>query len=195
MRYGISVTFISGIVPPHWKLSMIADSILPPATAAWCWFGLNSCAAPKVCTSTLPPESALTSAANCSRFFAEWCAGGNWWLRRIVTSAACAPNATPAATAAAQILCMCFMTSPPKLSPAGRHRHDGRIRGRDCNGSGAGGRPSRRRYAAFFAQRSSASQPPMCVPLMNTWGTVPCPVMAPTARLRTRCSSGISAYS
>lgn len=41
-----------------------------------------------------------------------------------------------------------------------------------------------RPQAAFFAQRSRSSQPPMCSPLMNTCGTVPLPVTAPTMRLR-----------
>ena len=40
IRYGIDVTAISGIVPPHWKFSTMAASILLPATAAWCWLGL-----------------------------------------------------------------------------------------------------------------------------------------------------------
>ena len=30
----MTVTLISGIEPPHWKLSMTADSTLPLATAA-----------------------------------------------------------------------------------------------------------------------------------------------------------------
>ena len=41
-----------------------------------------------------------------------------------------------------------------------------------------------RGYAAFFAHFSSSSRPPMRWPLMNTCGTVPSPVMAPTMRLR-----------
>src|SRR5918995_2128736 len=39
-------------------------------------------------------------------------------------------------------------------------------------------------YAAFFAQRWRSSSPPMCLPLTNTCGTVPRPVIAPTMRER-----------
>src|SRR5690606_28600082 len=113
IRNGIDVTFISGIVPPHWKFSTIAASIWLPATAAWCWFGLKSCAAPNSCTSTFPSLAAATSLANCSRFFAVWCVGGNWWLMRIVYSAACAALAASAASAyASRVVSIGFMASP-----------------------------------------------------------------------------------
>ena len=46
--------------------------------------------------------------------------------------------------------------------------------------------------AAFLAQRSRSSQPPMCSPLTNTWGTVPLPVIAPTIRLRLALGSETS---
>src|SRR3990172_13371314 len=84
------LTLISGIVPPHWKFSMMAASILPLATAGWFWLGLNNCAAPKFWTSTRPLVAALTSLANCSRLIAVWCPGGIWWLMRMVYSAAAA---------------------------------------------------------------------------------------------------------
>ena len=78
------VTFISGMVPPHWKLRDRRRLDLAAGHRGWFWFGLNSCAAPKICTSTRRLVVAFTSAANCSRFIAEWCAGGNWWLIRMV---------------------------------------------------------------------------------------------------------------
>lgn len=45
-----------------------------------------------------------------------------------------------------------------------------------------------------FSHASSASAPPTCSPSMNTWGTVPCPVTAPTTWLRTVWCRGTSAY-
>ena len=47
-------------------------------------------------------------------------------------------------------------------------------------------------HAAFFAQRSSSSQPPMRLPLTKTCGTVCALAIAPTTRLRTLWSSGTS---
>ncbi len=47
-------------------------------------------------------------------------------------------------------------------------------------------------YAAFCRNFSSASAPPIRLPLMNTCGTVPDPAIAPTARDRIVCGSGIS---
>lgn len=46
--------------------------------------------------------------------------------------------------------------------------------------------------AAFLAQRSRSSQPPMCSPFTKTCGTVPLPVTAPTIRLRLALGSETS---
>src|SRR4051812_46988196 len=48
--------------------------------------------------------------------------------------------------------------------------------------------------AAFWAQRSSSSSPPMCRALTNTCGTVPRPVIAPTTRERSLWLSVTSLY-
>ena len=46
IAYGISVALISGIVVPHWKLTLIAASIVPRATAGKFSAALASCSEP-----------------------------------------------------------------------------------------------------------------------------------------------------
>ena len=48
--------------------------------------------------------------------------------------------------------------------------------------------------AAFLAHACSSSRPPTCLPLTNTCGTVPRPVIAPTTRERSLWSSFTSEY-
>ena len=59
----MSVALISGIVVPHWKLTLIAASIVPRATCGKFSAAFASCSEPKSWTSTWPFVRCLTSAA------------------------------------------------------------------------------------------------------------------------------------
>src|SRR6476620_588129 len=97
----MSVALISGIVVPHWKLTLTAASMLPRATCGKFSAAFASCTEPKSWTSTLPLVRAFTSAAKPCSSLVRWRAGGPWGDTRMTTGCAMAIDAPSANSAKA----------------------------------------------------------------------------------------------